>query len=265
MKTRLFTSVFLILCSVEFSNAQTKVDSLKAHLATTTDKTKRLSILDDLTTLLIQQNSEEQVTYLKQYLQLTSHLEEYDLMASKSRFLIQHLIHQNKLGQAKALCDSLLQFKPLFKKANSEAHLLLKRGFFYYSEENYDLAIKYYTLSKDLFIQSGDSIFVADAYQFIGESHSIKNDFLESLHSFKKAQQLYEMLGDETYALLAGTEITGLYTKNGFFKKAIEERQHLLQKAKENEDFFCTSTDYWAKCGGLLQIRRLRHDENTAR
>ncbi|MEO1030547.1 MAG: hypothetical protein AAFX55_04040 [Bacteroidota bacterium] len=231
-----FLLVILIFTST-LGYSQSKIDSLKAILKNSTDKTAQLEVLDGLTKELINQNSEEQEVYIRAYLRLTSSLEEYDLMASKSRFLIQYFINKNNFDKASKLCDSLLGLKALFEKENSEAHLLLKRGQLYFLEENFDYAIKDYSLSKDLFLKSGDSIFAADAYFFVAQSYFNKNIFLEAIDNYKKAQHLYEILGDDTYALLVGSEITALYTKNGFFEKAIEERQHLLQKAKEQQDF----------------------------
>jgi hypothetical protein len=44
-------------------------------------------------------------------------------------------------------------------------------------------------------------------------------------------------LGDDQYAILAGAELTGLYSNNGFVEKSILERERLLQKATVNQDY----------------------------
>ena len=226
----------ILVFSTGFGYAQTKIDSLKTVLEKTIDNENRLVVLDDLTKELVRNNSDEQAKYLNQYLVLAKGLEEYDLLASKSRFLIQDLMFQRKLEEAKVLCDSFLGFKPFFKKINSEAHLLLKRGGVYFNSENFDLAVNDYENSANLFLESGDSIFAADAIYFKGQAFAIKSNFVEAVNHFKKASNLYEILGDDPYVLHVGSEITALYTQNGFIEKSLEERERLLQKAKDIKD-----------------------------
>ena len=236
MIKKLVYSLLTLVFSTGFGYAQTKTDSLKTVLTTTTDARTKLDLLDELTKELIRKNSDAQVTYLDQYLVLAKTLKEYDLMASKSRFLIQFYVYDNKIDKAKRLCDSLLTFKSLFKKESSEAHLLLKRAQFSYLAENYDTAIKDYSASAELFLKGGDSIFAADAIYYAGTSYDIKSDFIEAIKSYRKASNLYERLGDEAYVIRVGSEITGLYTQMGFIEKGIEERQRLLQKAIKTKD-----------------------------
>ena len=236
LKTFFFSLTF-IFCSLCIQ-AQSTVDSLKTVLEKTTDRKAKLGTLNVLTTELVRNNSKEQALYLKDYISLTKELEEYDLMASKSRFLIQYYIYQNQLTMAQKLCDSMLGYKPYFKKQSSEAHVLLKRASLYFRAEDYTAAIEDYENSGELFMKSGDSIFAADAAYFAGQVYADKTDFVDALQQYRKAANLYEILGDEQYAILVGSEITGLYSRNGFVEKGIEERKRLFRKANKNKDIY---------------------------
>ncbi|WP_075341537.1 helix-turn-helix domain-containing protein [Tenacibaculum agarivorans] len=227
--------VFVLLGN--YSVAQHKIDSLQSVLEKTTNQKARLDVLDYLTKELIRANKKEQENYLKEYLNLAQVSEEYDLMASKSRFLIQYYINVGQNEKAEQLCDSLLGFKEKYTKESSLGHLLLKRAAINYNKEQLDAAAEDYENSASLFLKSGDSIFAADALFFGGQALTDKNAFLEAIQNFKEAEQLYELLGDKYYALLVGSELTSLYSNNGFVAKSIQERERLVKKAKKNRNF----------------------------
>lgn len=107
----------------------------------------------------------------------------------------------------------------------------MKRASIFYLNEKSDEAIQDYMESARLFLKSGDSIFAADAYYFGGQAYSNKSDFIGSINNYKKAVELYEILGDQQYALVVGSEASGLYSRNGFVEKGLEERERLLEKA----------------------------------
>ncbi|MEM6720786.1 MAG: tetratricopeptide repeat protein [Bacteroidota bacterium] len=224
--------VLSLFCTIS-GFSQYDIDSLKTVLNKTANKKDRLSTLGDLAIQLAKNGNDEQEIYFKKYLALAKDLEEYDLIASNSRFLIQYYIDNVQLDTAKKLCDSLLKFKPFFTKESSEAHLLLKRAGVYFNDENYEDAIEDYNGAQELFMQSGDSIFAADAYYYCGQAHANKNDFLNAVTNFNKAVGMYEVLGDNQYAMIVSSEMTDLYSRNGFVEKSLEERKRLLQRAKQ--------------------------------
>lgn len=235
LKYILFILTFMVSSTCVLS--QSKIDSLKSVLSQTTEKKEQLTILDNLTTALIRANDTKQESYLKEYLELTNELEEFDLMASKSRFLIQFYINKGQMDIAEQLSDSLLQYKEKFTKSSSEAHLLLKRAATYYEKESLDAAVDDYKRSAELFLKSGDSIYAADALFFGGQAFTNKNSFLEAIQYYQNAEKLYEALGDQQYALLVGAELTTLYGNNGFVEKSIQERALLIEKARKNNDY----------------------------
>lgn len=227
----------VILCTALSAKSQTKIDSLKNVLEQTTNKVSRLNTLDVLTKELVRNNSEEQRQYLEEYISLAKDLEAYDLMASKSRFLIQDFIYKGQMEEAKQLCDSLLTFNSYFKKPSSEAHILLKRAATYFDFRKFKEAVKDYDMAASLFLKSGDSIFVADAYLYSAQVDSKTNNFVDALKKLEKASYLYAALGDDLYAIYASLDLSLLYDKNGFIEKGIAEREQLLPEAEETKDY----------------------------
>ncbi|MEM6719921.1 MAG: hypothetical protein AAF611_11420 [Bacteroidota bacterium] len=236
--SRQLLCILTFVFSMTVGNTQSNIDSLQTVLAKTSDATQKLNVLDVLTNTLVQNNSDEQETYLKQYISLANELQEYDLMAAKARFLIQYYIYSNKNQMAQQLCDSLLGLKSKFKKESSEAHLLLKRAATFYNEEKLNAALLDYDKASELFLKGKDSIFAADALFFGGQVAADANDFMKAIRKYKQASKLYDLLGDNQYAILAGAELTALYSNNGFVKKSIQERARLIQKATANKDYF---------------------------
>ncbi len=229
--------IFFFAYSLINGQTKTKIDTLKNALKQPISKELQLKLLDTLTKELIRNNSKEQVNYLEQYIALAKDLEEYDLMASKSRFLIQDYIYKGEEDIAQNICDSFLIYKSKFKKASSEAHLLLKRAATFYVKENFIAANEDYQNAHELFLKSGDSIFAADALFFSAQVNTDLNAFVASVKNYENAGKLYELLGDKQYALIVGAELIALYNVNGFYEKTLQESERLIEKAKQNKDY----------------------------
>jgi hypothetical protein len=144
--------ILCFVCTIASGFSQHNIDSLKTVLNQTENKKEKLSTLGALAIQLAKNSSDEQEIYFKKYIALAKDLEEYDLIASNSRFLIQYYIDKVQLDTAKKLCDSLLRYKPFFTKKSSEAHILLKRAGVYFNDENYEDAIEDYSGAQELFL-----------------------------------------------------------------------------------------------------------------
>ncbi len=235
-----YTILLFLLCG--FSNiiySQTEIDSLLQVFDQTQDNLKRLIVLDSLTKRMIESNHDQQFEYLEKTIHLAKKLDDYDLMALKSRFIIQNYIWSGKNDKALQVIEELLTHKEKFKTQKSEAHLLLKRGAVYYNQEQLNKAVSDYNRSSTLFLKTEDSIYAADGMYFAAQVYSNLNDFVKSVNKYKKAHQLYEILGDTNYALYAAIELNDLYSKNGFSQKAIANREKLIksiQKGNNDDD-----------------------------
>lgn len=192
-----------------------------------------MKVLDLLTKEMIQENHSDLVVTLKEYLSLATEFKKFDLLASKSRFLIQQYIIKGENKKALALCDSILSYKPMFKKRKSEAHLLLKRGGIAYAELNYDKAINDYYKAATLFLEEGGRIFAADAYFFAGQANSNTGKFIKAIQDYEIAHNLYEKEKDYNYMFLVLKELDLIYRRNGLESIANENLPKLINKAKK--------------------------------
>lgn len=224
--------------------SQTKIDTLINSLEHTQNKEIRLKVLDTLTKKMVRSNHENQISYLKDYISLALELKEYDLAASKSRFLVYQLNGHLKYDESFALIDSMLSYKSQFKKINSEAHLLLKKGGVHFALTEFNKAIDNYQTSLPLFYKSGDSIFAADALYFSGQAYFLSGNFSNAIQSLDKAQGLYEILGDTEYSNLTALETINLLNTNGLKEIGRKRFKELLFAAKEAKNYCLVSIIY---------------------
>ncbi|KAB1158521.1 hypothetical protein F7018_07845 [Tenacibaculum aiptasiae] len=237
---------------------QSKIDSLEQIVKITINKNEKLESLGKLTREMTKKNHEELIPRLKDYMTLAKELKEYDLMASKSRFLIQQHLIKGENKEAMSLIDSMLTYKPYFKKVNSEAHLLLKRGGVNFSELNYKKAIKDYQKSANLFLISKDSIFAADAYFFTGQAYSNTGNFIKAIDELEKAVTLYETLKDHYYMFLVNKELDLIYRRNGLSDLANKRLLKLVDKSKAYKSFSNLTFFYLSLANKKIDDKKLK-------
>ncbi len=222
----------MFLCALKTGFSQNKIDELQEKLREVKSIEQRIQILDSLTKEMVRSNHPDQLKYLKEVVSLSKKEGQYDLAAEKSRFIIQKYSNKGQLDSVLLEIQNILKFKKNFKKISSEAHIVLKRGGYYYNREELDNAVIDYDRSGDLFLKNKDSIFAADARFFAGQVYFDLNDFINSVQRFEEAYNLYDALGDKDYANYTLNELSSLYGTNGFHDKAIYERKRILSNAK---------------------------------
>jgi len=250
-KQFLLSISFLVFFTQVFS--QDSIEELSQKLQNTTDKKIRFEILDELTKKTVNESSDRKVKFLKEYLYTAKELKEYDLLANKSRFLIQYYTNTSQLDSTKYYVDTMLEYLPLFKDPTTEAHLLLKRASYYYNTDQYEKAITDYKRSGDIFIKENKGLInAADARFFTAQVYNDLNDFLNAVTNYEEAYKLYDEFKDEFYKNFTLSELAGIYSKNGFHEKAIAERKKVLTNAKEIKDYMALCHGY----GNLAKINQ---------
>lgn len=239
---------------------QDKIDSLKIRLNNTANKEKKLAILDTLTKEMLRHEHEDVAENLRAYITLAKVLKAYDLMASKSRFLIQIDIMKGNNKGAIALCDSMLSFQDFFKKNASKAHILLKRGGVYFSELDYKRAIQDYNIAAELFLESKpkDSIFAADAYFYCGGAHNNLGNFIEAITHYELAYSIYESQKDYNYMLYCLERLDFLYRVNGLGELANNNLPELIRKSKAYKAYGSLAFLYVSKAEQNIEANDLQ-------
>lgn len=254
MYKTILTIAFFATALLSFS--QNKIDDLLETLENTLQKEERLNVLNDLTEVLVKANDDRQLSYLKQYVSLAQELNEYDLAARKSSYLFQYYSDKAQIDSAKNVADKMLGLKDKFKRKTTEAHVLLKRASYFFNTDQYDKAAREYNLAGDIFLEAKeDSIFAADARYFAAQVYDDSNEFVNSIKSYQEAYELYKILGDESYANYALDGLAILYGKNGFYKKAIHERNRILKSAKKLNDYDGMAITYGHLAKGYFDKR----------
>lgn len=238
-------SLILLLVTTNDVEAQSSIDSLSALVEQFPDRAlwsnTELEILDEYTKQLVRQNHKDQVKYLSDYVHLAIDLEEYDLAVIKSRFIIQQHIYATDMNSAYELIDSMLVYEPFFQESKSKGHLLLKRAGLLFNEGKTTESIADFKESAELFLASGDSIFVADAYYFSGQAYSQLGNFIESILVLEKASALYEALEDDQYVMYTGFQIAYLMATAGLREEANRRNKELIKKHKGLQSNFLVS------------------------
>lgn len=232
-----FLLILIFLFSIGQSISQNSTEELIQKLENTSDKKKQLEILDDITKILVKKNSKKKLTYLNKYVFLAKELKLYDAAAQKSRSIIQHYTNQGKLDSTKYIVDKMLTDKDKFTKKNTEAHLLLKRASYFFNTDQYEKAILDYNTSGDIFFKEKDTLYTADARYFAGQVYNEIDDFLNAVKYYEKAYQLYDIVGDNDYKNIVISELSALYSKNGFHDKSLIERKKNLKNAKKGRNY----------------------------
>ncbi|CAL2104300.1 conserved protein of unknown function [Tenacibaculum sp. 190130A14a] len=249
---RNFSLAIFIFGIVLSGFSQTKIDSLQQQLIEAKQDELKLKLLDTLSHQMIKEKHPEQFKYLEDVIQLAKKLGDFDLAASKTRFIAQKYIYGGKADSAIYVVEQMLKHKEKFTTEKSEGHLLLKRAGAYFNQELLEKAAKDYDKSGDLFLISGDSIFAADARYFAGQVYVNLKDFLTSLERYEESYKLYAILGDKLYANYALSELASIYGRNKFYDKAIFERKKVLKELLKGKEYKGISTIYIQLAGNYL-------------
>lgn len=218
-------------------NCQNKTNVILENTDLVKEDSKRLMSLDTLTNKMIEENHPLQFKYLDSTISLAKELNNWDMVVSKSRFIIQDLIYKNQQEEAYVLIDQLLSNKSKFKSKTSVAHILLKRAGILYYKNELKKALIDYAKASDLFHEAKNFVFEADAIFFSGQVYTDLGNFAQAVMQYQKAYTLYQKVGDFEYMLLTKENSAILYSKNDMAEKAIEEHNEVINLALEKKHY----------------------------
>ena len=199
---------------------------------TTHDRLLKLEAIDSVISKSRNTDKDAFIVYSYEYIKIAKELDSIDLAAKKAMNL-QYVLtnYSNDPRRAITVIDEVLAHKYKIKDSFLLGGLYLKRGGAYFRID-VSKAIKNYTLALNNFGKK-DSIYKADAYLFRGQSFSKTGSFVPAGEDFKKAYTIYESLKDYEYMLYAHQGNITMYSMNGFYEKAKNERSILVKKLIE--------------------------------
>lgn len=204
----------------------------KSALDTVQSPTQKLEILDSLISKSRKDYIEDFISYSKDYIALAKDLDSIEAATKKAINISYTLVSiKNKPESCLEIIDDILRYREKVKDSFLLGSLYLKRGSANFrinleeATQDYEKAIK--TFGKK------DSIYKADAYLFNGQAYSNLGKFVPAGENYRQAYTYFEALKDYLYMNYAQQGITTMFSMNGFYDKAKEEREKSIQKMKD--------------------------------
>ncbi|MAK36891.1 MAG: hypothetical protein CMC15_12095 [Flavobacteriaceae bacterium] len=223
-------SLFLFLLSLAAVGQD--LSYYKQVADTAQNPTIRLQALDSVLSKSFRVDNDVFVTYSEAYITLAKEIDIIEAAARKAMNL-QYILTNVKSEPRRAVTviNSVLAEKYQIKDSFLLGGLYLKRGGAHFRLD-LQKAIDDYTLAIKNFGQK-DSVYVADALLFRGQAYSTMGKFVPAGENYDRAYRYFEALEDYQYMAHAQQGNITMFSMNGFYDKAKEERDKLILKLKE--------------------------------
>ncbi|MEM7085167.1 MAG: ATP-binding protein [Bacteroidota bacterium] len=235
LKDNLPFILFVFLCGLVIKTSAQDTSHFKRLLEIAKTPLEQLEALDSLSNPKLRSvNIDEYIEYSLAYIELAKELDSIEA-ASKKMINVSYTLTsvKNQPRKVLTLIDGLLARKYAIKDQRLLGNLYLKRGS---ANTRLDLqqAIKDYESAISNY-GDDDSLYVADAHLFSGQAYSNLGKFVPAGESYQKAYEYFEALEDYEYMYYARQGVTTMFSMNGFYDKAKEERSKNIEKIKELE------------------------------
>ncbi len=239
--------VALIFNFTLFSQQKEAVEKLIEKVENTEKSIEKLYLLDSLSKEIGQLQSDDFDFYKNnfpkynlEYIELAKELDSFDLAALKaSRLTYYYLSIVGKPDSVYALVNPLIKDSLKIKKTKNLAHLYLKRGGASFQTDNLEKAIRDYQRAEELYHQTNDSIFEADAIYFNGHASERLGKLTQAVLKYQDANTLYGLMKDTTYVAYSGLALSGVFSQLYLLDKSFEEREKVrtLINSQKNKDY----------------------------
>lgn len=232
LKNNLLLVLVTFLCVFVVKTSAQDISYFKIIVDNTQNPQEKLVALDSVISKSRPINTDDFIAYSLEYIELAKELDSVESAAKKMINVSYSLTSiKNQPRKVLTLVDGILARKYVIKDSFLIGSLYLKRG-----GANSRLDIPQSIIDfEDAVNNYGrkDSLYVADAYLFSGQAYSNLGKFVPAGENYKKAYEYFEALEDYEYMYYARQGITTMFSMNGFYEKAKEERDKNLEKIKE--------------------------------
>ena len=232
LKNNLLSVLVTFLCVFVVKTSAQDISYFKIIVDNTQNPQEKLVALDSVISKSRPINTDDFIAYSLEYIELAKELDSVESAAKKMINVSYSLTSiKNQPRKVLTLVDGILARKYVIKDSFLIGSLYLKRG-----GANSRLNIPQSIIDfEDAVNNYGrkDSLYVADAYLFSGQAYSNLGKFVPAGENYKKAYEYFEALEDYEYMYYARQGITTMFSMNGFYEKAKEERDKNLEKIKE--------------------------------
>jgi len=208
------------------------IEHYETIVETSKTPNERLVALDSLCSLTRRSNIDDFISYSLQYIDIAKEIDSIEAAAKKMINVSYSLTTiKNEPRKALTLIDGILARKYAIKDSFIVGSLYLKRGGANVRLDLPQAIVDYQNSIKNYGVK--DSIYVADAHLFSGQAYSNLGKFVPAGESYKKSYEYFEALKDYEYMYYARQGVTTMFSMNGFFDKAKQERDKNIEKVKE--------------------------------
>lgn len=191
--------------------------------------TEKLTAIDSVLRKSFRKNDSIFIAKSFEFIEIAKEIDSIDQAAKKAMNLQSILtFSENDPKLAIRVIDGVLAHKYKINDSFLRGGLYLKRG-----RANERLnpaeAIEDFNTAIENFSDK-DSVYVADAYLFSGRIYSNMGKFVPAGENYEKAYTYFENLKDYEYMLYAKQGIVTMFSMNGFYEKAKEERDDLIDQ-----------------------------------
>ena len=223
----------VILCVFVLKTSAQEIANFKNIVETTQNPLEKLIALDSLCSKTRRdKDPEDFIAYSLQFIEIAKELDSIEAAAKKLVNVSYKLTSvKNQPRRTLTLVDGILARKYIIKDSFLLGSLYLKRG-----NANTRLDLSQAIIDFENAVRNygeNDSLYVADAYLFSGQVYSNLGKFVPAGIHYKKAYGYFEALKDYEYMYYARQGVTTMFSRNGFFDKAKEERDKNIEKIKE--------------------------------
>ncbi|MBX2826969.1 MAG: hypothetical protein KTR22_02335 [Flavobacteriaceae bacterium] len=228
LKILILTALFV---SSPFIQAQ-DIEAYKQRIANSSDPQEKLIAMDSVIKWTRRTDVDTFAQYSLAYIELAKEMDSIEAAARKLINVSYTLTNiKNEPHKILTLIDGILARKYKIKDSYILGSLHLKRG-----AANYRLDLEQSIVDYQNAIENyseKDSIYIADAHLFSGQAYSNLGKFVPAGESYKKAYEYFESLKDYEYMYYARQGVTAMFSMNGFYQKAKEEREKNIEKIVE--------------------------------
>lgn len=226
------TIYFLLFTSLLGTLSAQEQDPYQIQASSASDPLDRLEALDTLIYRNRRADIDAFINYSQQYIAIAKQIDSMEWAAKKMINLSYSLTSiKNNPNRTLEMIDSLLLEQDKIKNGFLLGSLYLKRG-----GANFRLNLEQSVIDYEKAIanfRSEDSVYIADAHLFSGQAYANIGNFVPAGENYKRAYEIFENLKDYEYMYYARQGITTMYSMNGFYEKAKEERLKNIDKIKE--------------------------------
>jgi len=218
----------------------------KQVLETTQDKEVQLVVLDSLISLSLNTDPKCLETYGRQYIETAQDIGRPDLAAQKALQLFPLLSEiSGEPINSIWMVNTVLTQKEKITDSFLLGSLYLNRGKAFASN-NSNRAVNEYSFALRSFSPT-DTLIRAQTHLLRARAQSNRGKFAEAYDDYTMAYSLYKSQGDYESMIYAQQGISNMFSINGFFQKAKEERDRLIQTIQDLNLDYPLANEYFSQ------------------